>query len=104
MPDAVPLAEVKRLLTDEAGRRPLPREATLASQHAELFARLTPEATEKLMEELRTLPYVDHAIAVRLADMLPQYPEEVRLLLSKERIVLDEAQLQKLLEILAHHR
>lgn len=104
MPDPIPLAEVKRLLADEAGRRPLPREATLAAQHAELFARLTPEATTKLIEELSTLPFVDHAIAVRLADSLPQYPEEVRLLLSRERIVLEEPQLEKLLEILAHHR
>jgi DNA-directed RNA polymerase subunit F len=104
MPNPVPIVEVKRFLAEEAARRPLPREATLALQHAELFARLAPEANQKLLEELGTLPFVDFPIAVRLADMLPQYPEEIRLLFSKERIVLDEAQLTKLLEILAHHR
>jgi DNA-directed RNA polymerase subunit F len=104
MPDPVPISEVKRFLSEEAGRRTLPREASLALQHAELFARLTPEAEQKLIDELRTLPFVDLPIAVRLADTLPQYPEEVRLLLSKERIVLEEAQLTQLFEILAHHR
>lgn len=104
MPDPVPLARVKGLLAEEAARRTLPREAALALQHAELFARLTPEATEKLIAELKTLPFVDAAAAVKLADTLPQYPEEVRLLFSKERVVLDEAQITRLLEIVAQHR
>ena len=104
MPDPVPLASVKQLLTEEASRRTLPREALLAQQHAELFTRLTVADTEKLIAELRQLPYVDAALAVKLADVLPQYPEEIRLLFSKERVVLDEAQLTRLLETIAHYR
>jgi DNA-directed RNA polymerase subunit F len=104
MPDPVPLSRVKDLLAAEAARRTLPREAALALQHAELFVRLTPEATDKLIAELRTLPFVDAAAAVKVADTLPQFPEEVRLLFSKERVVLDEEQITRLLEIVAHHR
>jgi DNA-directed RNA polymerase subunit F len=104
MPEPVPLAHVKQMLNEEATRRVLPREALLAQAHAEAFARLTPEATDKLIAELRTLPYVDAAMAVKLADLLPQFPEEIRLLYSKERVLLDEAQLARLLEILDHHR
>ena len=100
----MPLSEVKRLLTEESGRRTLPREATLAHQHSELFARLEPAATQALITELRTLPFVDLNLATKIADILPQYPEEVRLLFSKERVVLDEAQITGLLEIVAHHR
>ncbi len=104
MPDPVPLADVRKLLTEEASRRTLPREAMLAQQHAELFALLPPEEVAKLVAELRQLPYVDAALAVKLADTLPQYPEEVRLLFSKERVVLDEEQLTRLLETIAHYR
>ncbi len=104
MPDPVPLARVKDLLTEEGTRRTLPREAGLALQHAELFARLSTEATTKLIEELRTLPFVDAAVAVKIADTLPQYPEEIRLLFSKERVPLDEEQVARILEIVAHHR
>jgi DNA-directed RNA polymerase subunit F len=104
MPEPVPLAKVKDLLAEEAARRTLPREAALAHQHAELFARLSSEATTKLIEELRTLPFVDAAVAVKIADSLPQYPEEIRLLFSKERVPLDEEQVARLLEIVAHHR
>lgn len=104
MPEPVPLARVRQFLTEESARRPLPREAMLAQQHAEGFARLTPEQTDKLVAELRTLPFVDAPLAVKLGDVLPQYPEEVRLLFSKERVLLDEAQLTRLLELIAQYR
>jgi DNA-directed RNA polymerase subunit F len=104
MPEPVPLATVKGLLSQEAGQRTLPREAQLALQHAEAFTRLTPEDTRKLLAELKELPFVDAAMAVKIADMLPQYPEEVRLLFAKERVFLDEAQIGRLLEIVAQHR
>lgn len=104
MADPVPLARVKQLLTDETSRRTLPREAALALQHAETFARLSDEASTKLVEDLRDLPFVDATLAVKIADVLPQYPEEIRLLFSKERVTLDEAQIARLLEIVAQHR
>jgi DNA-directed RNA polymerase subunit F len=104
MPDPLPLSDVKQKLSDEAAVRTLPREAMLAQQHAEGFARLEPAATAKLLADLRTLPFVDAALAVKLADIHPQWPEEIRLLFSKERVVLDETQLNRLLEILAQHR
>jgi DNA-directed RNA polymerase subunit F len=104
VPEPVPLSKVHELLGGEAARRTLPREATLAQQHAETFRRLTPEQTAKLITELRTLPFVDAVMAVKVADVLPQYPEEIRLLFSKERVLLDEAQLTRLLEIIAQNR
>jgi len=104
MPEPVPLSKVKDLLGEEAARRTLPREAALAHQHAEQFARLSSEQTAKLLAALRALPYVDASIAVKIADTLPQYPEEIRLLFSKERVALDEEQVTKLLEIVAQHR
>jgi DNA-directed RNA polymerase subunit F len=104
MPDPVPLSEVKKLLAEEAERRTLPREALLAQSHADLLARLTPEQTTTLVEALRALPYVDAAMATKLADLLPQFPEEIRLLYAKERMLLDEEQLTKLLEIIAQNR
>lgn len=104
MPQPIPLAEVKRRLGEEAARRVLPREALLAQGHADTFSRLPLDQTEKLIAELRALPFVDAGIAVKLVDLLPQYPEEIRLLYAKERILLDEAQLTQLLEILAHFR
>jgi len=104
MAEPVPLARVKQLLSEEATRRTLPREATLALQHAEAFGRLEVTDAEKLITELRALPFVDAALAAKIVDTLPQYPEEIRLLFSKERVVLDEEQVTRLLELTAQHR
>jgi len=104
VPEPVPLARVKDLLTEEAAHRTLPREAGLALQHAEGIVRLSGAETQKLIDQLRTLPFVDAAVAVKLADTLPQYPEEIRLLFSKERVALDEEQITRLLEIVAQYR
>jgi len=104
MPEPVPLARVKELLTEEATHRTLPREAGLALQHAEGVVRLSAEDTQKLIDQLRTLPFVDAAVAVKVADILPQYPEEIRLLFSKERVALDEEQIGRLLEVVAQYR
>ena len=104
MAEPVPLARVKQLLTEEATRRTLPREAALALQHAEQFARLEADDADKLIVELRALPFVDAGLATKIADTLPQYPEEIRLLFSKERVVLDEEQIARLLELTAQHR
>ncbi len=104
MAEPVPLARVKQLLTEESTRRTLPREAALALQHAETFARLEADDATKLIAELRALPFVDASLATKIVDVLPQYPEEVRLLFSKERVVLDEEQVNRLLELTAQHR
>jgi DNA-directed RNA polymerase subunit F len=104
MAEPVPLARVKQLLSEEASRRTLPREAALALQHAETFAKLDGGDAEKLVAELRALPFVDASLATKIADVLPQYPEEIRLLFSKERVVLDEEQIARLLELTAQHR
>jgi DNA-directed RNA polymerase subunit F len=104
MPEPVPLSDVRRMLTEEAGRRTLPREALLAQQHAEAFAPLEPVDVKKLIGELRQLPFVDANLAVKIADILPQYPEEIRLLFAKERIVLEEEQLTKLLDLAAQYK
>jgi len=104
MAEPVPLARVKKLLAEEANRRTLPREAALALQHAETFARLEADDADKLIAELRALPFVDSALATKIAVVLPQYSEEIRLLFSKERVVLDEEQIARLLELTAQHR
>lgn len=104
MAEPVSLARVKQLLSEEAARRTLPREAALALQHAETFARLEVADADRLLGELRALPFVDASLATKIADTLPQFPEEIRLLLSKERVVLDEEQVAKLLELTAQHR
>jgi DNA-directed RNA polymerase subunit F len=96
---AVTLAEVKDLLERaEAQRGELSYEQKLALEHARRFAKFTMENVQKLMEELRENPKVDIGMAVRIADIAPTHPDDVRALFSKARTNLDEAEVQKILE------
>ncbi len=104
MTEAIPLAVVKDLLTETSQKRTLSREAQLALQHAEASVKLSREDTEKLLGELKELPWVDPLFALKIADLLPEFPEEVRLLASKDRTVLDEEQIKSLLELTAKYR
>jgi DNA-directed RNA polymerase subunit F len=102
--EPVPLADVKDLLTQEAARRPLPREAQLALQHAESTLKLEPEQSRALLQELRALGFLEVPLAIKITDILPQWPEEVRLLVPRDRPPLDEGQVQAVLDLVAKYR
>lgn len=93
------LAEVKELLEKAEGDRgELSYEQKLALEHARRFARMSAESAKKLIEELLQNPKIDHANAVRVADMCPSHADDVRALFAKTRANLDESEIQKVLE------
>ena len=42
-------------------------------------------------------------MAVKIADLLPEYPEDVRAIFSKERVTLDQDQIESILEIVRNN-
>lgn len=101
------LAEVRDLLTAEAEIRG--QESLLASQkhaleHAQAVCRNpSGENAKELVEEVKQIDVVSDSIACKIADILPKYPEDVRAIFSKERITLEPAQIQAILEIVAKY-
>lgn len=104
MTEPVPLYRVKDMLTEVSSERPLQREATSALQHAESVQKIEPPVSKKLFEEIKALPYVNEALAAKIVDILPETPEEVWLLLPKDSLPLDEAQVKNILETIAKQR
>ena len=95
----VTLTEVKDMLEKaEQERGELTYEQKLALEHARRFARYTAENLKKLIEDLRQNPKIDYAMAVRLADIAPNHPDDVRAVFAKARGNLDDAEVQKVLE------
>lgn len=95
----VTLAEVKDLLEKaEADRGELTYEQKLALEHAKRFARHTPADVQKTMDELKQNPKIDTLTAVRIADLAPTHPDDVRAIFAKARANLDDAEVQKVLE------
>ena len=110
----VTLAEVKVLLEEVAESRKgtaglLEDEDVLrASQkqaldHAQKVVTLSLEDTNKILEEVSQIEEVSDVIAVKVADILPKYPEDVRAIFSKERITVSKDTIDKILEIVGKY-
>ena len=99
----VTLAEVKEILTEESKKRDLNVYQKAALSHAEEFAKLKPDEAKKLVEELMTLDFMDERHAVKIADILPIHPDQVRTIYTKEKIVLPPEDIKKILDVVAKY-
>lgn len=95
----VTLAEVRDMLVAENGKREelLPSQKNALSQ-AEKYA-LPADKAKELVAQLSELDFVESDVAVKITDILPKFPSEVRAAFYKKRITLDADMIQKVLDI-----
>ena len=74
-----------------------------ASEHTSKFAKLSAKQSRALVDELSELPKMKESIAVRIADLVPKSPNEVRAIYAKERFTLTETDIESVLDIIAKH-
>jgi len=100
----VTLAEIKALLErEEKERKELSMEQRYSLTHAQLFAKLSPEDTRKLVEELMKVEMMTPANAYKLADLLPSHPEDVRAVFAKERFSLSKEDVDLVVQVVAKY-
>ncbi len=97
------LAEVKELLLAENEKRELNSIQKAALSHSEEFVKLSAEDTKKLVEELMALDFVNERHAVKMADILPTHPDQVRAIYAKDKIVLPPEEIKQILDIIAKY-
>ncbi|MDO5861525.1 MAG: RNA polymerase Rpb4 family protein [Thermoplasmata archaeon] len=102
----VSVAEVKDLLEAESEARGY--EFMLASQkaaldHAQKTCSISKEQADAIMEAANALDFVTENVAVKIADLLPEYPEDVRAIFAKERVTLEKEQIEAVLEIVRNN-
>ena len=98
------LAEIKSLLEqEEKERKQLSAEQKFALSHAQTFAKLDPEKAKKLVEELMTVEMMTLGNAIKLADLLPTHPDDVRAVFAKERFSLPKEDVDRIVEIVSKH-
>lgn len=105
----VTVAEVKELLEAEVEARG-GYDFMLASQkaaldHAQKTCPISKEQAQAIIDDVMGLDFMDgmQAVAVKIADLLPEYPEDVRAIFSKERVTLVPDQIESILEIVRNH-
>jgi DNA-directed RNA polymerase subunit F len=94
----VALAEIKEMLEQESkDRTELTNEQKVALDHASKFAKLSVKDAHKLLADLKELDFITEPVAHRIVDICPQYPEDVRALFAKERLILDKKQIDQVI-------
>ena len=101
--DYISLAEVGELLAADKEARGLLVVQNASMEHAQAVSRISAEDTRNLIEELKGVSLVTNFTAVKIADTLPKYPQELRAVFSKERVVLEAEDTAEILEIVAKY-
>ena len=101
----VTLAEVKELL-EEANEnfQELSYEQKLALKHAQEFSKLSREKAVELMKELTGISIINDITACKIADIMPDHPDDIHLLFTKQRTQLTAEDITTILEIVDKYR
>jgi len=109
------LAEAKEILTlqktsgEETKKKEGEEEAEIryerrkAIEHTTKFAKGGAKESRALINELLGLAKVKEGIAIRIADLMPKSPNEVRAIYAKERFTLTEADIEEILDCVAKY-
>ncbi len=102
----VTLAEVRELLEAEAeirGYDNLLQSQKAALDHAQTVCSISLDQANAIIDEVKKIDIVTDAVALKIADLLPRYPEDVRAIFSKERVTLEPQQIQQIIDIVEKH-
>lgn len=109
------LAEAKEILTlqktsgEETKKKEREEEVEIryerrkASGHTTKFAKGGAKESRALINELLGLAKMKDGIAIRIADLMPKSPNEVRAIYAKERFTLTEADIEGILDCVAKY-
>jgi DNA-directed RNA polymerase subunit F len=93
------LAEVKEILLGRQEEQELTAEQKLALEHCQKFSRLEAKKVKKLLKELGELGFVTEPNAVKIVDVMPSHPDDVRVIFAKERASLEKKDIEKILSV-----
>lgn len=100
----VTLAEVLEILEKQKKRGELDYGQRLTYDYAQKFAKLDAKKARELVNELLKLGNIREHQAIALVDLMPETKEDIQLIFAKERTRLEEADIQKLLELINKYR
>ncbi len=80
-------------------------ETRRALKHLRTFSKLKPEEAKKLVKELESMDAIGRReMAIKLVDIMPRTPDEIRTIFAKERFTLTPEQIQEILEVIDKYR
>ncbi|MCL1810964.1 MAG: RNA polymerase Rpb4 family protein [Methanomassiliicoccaceae archaeon] len=99
----ITLAEVRDLLTEENEKRELLTSQKHAMEQARAVCSISVDDAKSIVEEIGAIEGVTEYAAVKIADLLPQYPEDVRAIFSKERLAIEPKTIDQIIEVVGKY-
>ncbi len=99
----VSLTEAKEMLEKESELRELSPDQKAAHEHASKVTPLSFSDIKALIDEVAALDFVNDFVAVKIADVLPQHPDDVRAVFAKERMVLEKGHIDQIIDIVVKY-
>lgn len=96
----VSISELKMILEREEEKKAnMCYEKKMALEHARLFAVLSKDEADKMAKELMDIERITPEIAYKFTEILPTHPDDVRVVLAKERFEISEENINRIIEI-----
>ena len=103
--DVIPIAKVKGILSSRAEKIELGYEQGISLDYANKFSKMETEDVEKASEELtKNVPRLKKENIVKIVDIVPEDKKDLEVLFSKERLILDEEEINAILEVMAKYK
>lgn len=102
--EPVSLSEAKELIERRKKDGELTYEQNLTFDYCKKFAKLSPDDSRALANELIQIEKVAKQSAVEIIGIFPKSIDELRLIFTKEHFVMTDEELQKILGVLDKYR
>ena len=84
--------------------RDLTTEQNYALTHAQRFAKLDAKQSRNLVNDLLKIEELNDFHACKLTDIMPKYTDEVRTIFAKERFILEDDTIKKIIDTIEKYR
>ncbi len=92
MPDA------KKIMLSREKKKELSYEQKLALDHLNKFTKISPSDAKKFLEELSQVLRMSDETMVKILDLAPKTPDELRMIFAREKFSLKDGEIKKILE------
>lgn len=91
----VGMPEAKKIMLSREKKKELSYEQKVALEHLNKFTKLSPAEAEKFLEELSQVLRMSSETMVKILDLAPKNPDELRMIFAREKFSLKDDEVKK---------
>jgi len=97
------MAEAKKIMLSHGKKKELSYEQKLALDHLNKFTKMSASDAKKFLGELSQVLRMSDETMVKILDLAPKTPDELRMIFTREKFSLKDKEIKKILEIVKEY-